>query len=75
VHFGLGHDSTIEELRVEWPSGAVQELRQVLADQVLTVREHEAVTPFDPPAASGKLPSRASPAPGHSEEEPSPHAQ
>jgi enediyne biosynthesis protein E4 len=42
VHFGLGPDSVVRELRVEWPSGAVQTLRDVPADRIITVREDEA---------------------------------
>ena len=42
VHFGLGADSIVRELTITWPSGAVQTLRDVAADQVLTVREPEA---------------------------------
>jgi enediyne biosynthesis protein E4 len=45
VHFGLGGDTLVRELRVEWPSGAVQTLRDVPADQVLAVREEEAALP------------------------------
>jgi hypothetical protein len=43
VHFGLGKDAVVAELRIDWPSGTVQNLRDVLADQILTVREDEAV--------------------------------
>jgi hypothetical protein len=32
----------IRKLRVDWPSGATQTLRNVPADQILTVREEEA---------------------------------
>jgi hypothetical protein len=39
VHFGLGGEARVEVLRIEWPSGAVQELRDVAADQVLEVEE------------------------------------
>jgi hypothetical protein len=39
VHFGLGADTVVSELTVTWPSGRVQTLRDVRADQVLTVRE------------------------------------
>lgn len=46
VHFGLGKDAVVAELRLEWPSGTVDVLTGVEADQVLTVREGEA-----PPAA------------------------
>jgi len=51
VHFGLGPDALVTELRVEWPSGAIRTLRGVKANQVLTVREDEASLPPDPPTA------------------------
>jgi len=39
VHFGLGKDGVVGELTVTWPSGKTQTLKQVKADQILTVRE------------------------------------
>ena len=39
AHFGLGQSSVVDELRIQWPSGAVQTLRDVAPNQVLTVLE------------------------------------
>ena len=39
VHFGLAQARTVEELTLRWPSGAVQTLRDIPANQVLTVTE------------------------------------
>ncbi len=39
VHFGLGSDTLVKELQVTWPSGQVQVLRDIKADQILTIRE------------------------------------
>ena len=39
AHFGLGNATNVEVLRIEWPSGIVQELRDVPAQQTLTVTE------------------------------------
>jgi enediyne biosynthesis protein E4 len=39
VHFGLGSDTAIKELELRWPSGTVQVLHDVKADQILTVTE------------------------------------
>ena len=39
VHFGLGQQSVIPELTIEWPSGIVQKLTHVKADQRLVIRE------------------------------------
>jgi enediyne biosynthesis protein E4 len=41
VHFGLGADAVVKELTIDWPSGTTQTLRDVPADQMLTVREPE----------------------------------
>jgi hypothetical protein len=39
AHFGLGDATIIDTLRIEWPSGIVQELRDVAPKQFLTVTE------------------------------------
>jgi enediyne biosynthesis protein E4 len=39
VHFGLGSDTVVKSLEIHWPSGVVQTLSNVKADQVLVVRE------------------------------------
>lgn len=45
VHFGLGQDTVVTRLEIRWPSGVRQELRNVPADQILTVREAELKQP------------------------------
>ena len=39
VHFGLGQAAVVDEVRVRWPSGTVQTLRDVAANQALTATE------------------------------------
>ena len=39
LHFGLGKAEGVDRLEVRWPSGTVQVLRDIAADQVLTVVE------------------------------------
>jgi hypothetical protein len=39
VHFGLGSDRSARLLEIAWPSGTVQRIENVKADQVLVVRE------------------------------------
>ncbi len=39
THFGLGAEAAAGLIEIRWPSGVVQELRKVAADQVLPVRE------------------------------------
>lgn len=41
VHFGLGDDAEIKRMTVTWPSGAVQTLEDLSADQRLTITEPE----------------------------------
>ncbi|MCZ7636426.1 MAG: FG-GAP-like repeat-containing protein [Verrucomicrobia bacterium] len=43
AHWGLGNAATAGEVRIEWPSGIVQELRNVPANQILTVTEPPAL--------------------------------
>ena len=47
VHFGLGFDKTVRLLEIFWPSGAVQRLGKIKANQILKVTE---------PAAQSKQP-------------------
>jgi hypothetical protein len=39
VHFGLGAQSSVPSIEIEWPSGVKQTLRDVKADQTVEVRE------------------------------------
>ena len=39
AHFGLGVSSTVDSLTVSWPSGKVQLLSNLVADQRITVVE------------------------------------
>jgi hypothetical protein len=39
VHFGLGPEEGISEIELRWPSGTVQVLKDVEANQILEVRE------------------------------------
>jgi enediyne biosynthesis protein E4 len=41
VHFGLGKELTIERVEIRWPSGIVQHLDHIRADQILKVEEPE----------------------------------
>ena len=44
-NFGLGEATMVDTLRIEWPSGIVQELKNVAADQILTVNEPTRLEP------------------------------
>ena len=39
VHFGLGADAVADEIEIRWPSGIVQKLEHVKADQTIRVKE------------------------------------
>jgi hypothetical protein len=42
AHFGLSDAMKVEVLRIQWPSGLVQELRDVPRNQSLRIAEHQA---------------------------------
>ena len=46
AHFGLGDATIIDTVRIEWPSGIVQELHNVAANQILTVTELAKLEPY-----------------------------
>jgi len=39
AHFGLGDATNVDTLRIEWPSGTVQEIQNVAPKQILTITE------------------------------------
>jgi hypothetical protein len=39
VHFGLGQQTSVDTLTVKWPSGIVQTLTDVAANQRITITE------------------------------------
>jgi enediyne biosynthesis protein E4 len=39
VHFGLGPATMVKTIQIHWPSGIEQTLKEVKADQILTVTE------------------------------------
>jgi hypothetical protein len=51
VHFGLGSSKTLREIDIHWPSGLRQTLRNVAADQILTIEESSGDSVL-PPAKS-----------------------
>jgi hypothetical protein len=39
THFGLGHNRSADLVEIRWPSGIIQQLRNVPADQIVKVKE------------------------------------
>ena len=52
VTFGLGRESRVATLEIDWPSGARQVLQNVAADQFLTVTEGQGISAHSGPAAA-----------------------
>lgn len=48
AHFGLGDATNVETLRIEWPSGTVQEITNVAPRQILTITEPPRLTVTEP---------------------------
>ncbi len=40
-HFGVGSSTVIDQLEVRWPDGTEQTLRNVSADQILTIQQQQ----------------------------------
>jgi hypothetical protein len=56
LHFGTGTDSLIDAIQVEWPDGRIQTLKNVKADQRLTVNYSNAtIKPLSNPAEVPQL--------------------
>jgi hypothetical protein len=51
VHFGLGPDKSADSVQIRWPSGVVQELKNVAGDRLVRVTE-----PGPPSGSAGLLP-------------------
>ena len=48
LHFGLGEDRVVDTLRVRWPSGQVDEVTNVPADQHVTLKEGAGIVRAQP---------------------------
>lgn len=57
IHFGLGDAPQVELVRVRWLSGKITELRNVAANQVLTVTEQPQPLEIQPAAGFVALPA------------------
>jgi len=65
IHFGLGENSVVDELQIRWPSGQLQTLNNIQADQILEVHEVELVNsssvPREPISIKGCFPNPFNP--------------
>jgi hypothetical protein len=56
LHFGLGNDTEVKRLTIEWPSGARQTFEDLAADQLYTITEPEAAARPAAPAPQPQTP-------------------
>ena len=57
AHFGLGDATKVETLRINWPSGVVQELHDVVPNQSLNITEHQEGVTHSPSLTASRLAS------------------
>ena len=44
VHFGLGDVTRVEQIDIRWPTGDVETIHDVAADQIVTLTEGKGIT-------------------------------
>ncbi len=54
LHFGLGIATKIDSVEIRWPSGKMEELKNVLADQLYTIMEGQGIKDTRPLVSPGK---------------------
>lgn len=54
LHFGLGSDAVMKRIRIQWPSGLVEDLKDVPADAIYTVVEGHGIQATTKLPAPGK---------------------
>jgi len=54
IYFGLGAHTKVDTLEIEWPSGTRDVMKDLRADQIVTVEEGRGVTPYRFPAVKKK---------------------
>lgn len=43
VHFGLGKHKTVDTLKISWPSGSTETLKEIVADRIVTIVEGKGI--------------------------------
>ena len=54
IYFGLGTHARADSIEIAWPSGAREVLKDLAADQIVTIEEGRGVTPYRYPAIRKK---------------------
>jgi len=48
VHFGVGQEKTVQKIEIRWPSGIMRTLKDISADQIFQIDEHEVPANWKP---------------------------
>ncbi|MGA8405883.1 MAG: ASPIC/UnbV domain-containing protein, partial [Candidatus Acidiferrales bacterium] len=48
LHFGLGKEVKLDSVEIQWPSGAIEKLQNLAADDIYTITEGKGVTATKP---------------------------
>jgi hypothetical protein len=54
IYFGLGAHTKVDTLEIGWPSGTHDVMKDLRADQIVTVEEGRGVTPYRFPTLKKK---------------------
>jgi hypothetical protein len=54
LHFGLGSADNMDSVQIRWPSGKVEELKDVAADEIYTLVEGQGIKDTKPLSSPGK---------------------
>src|SRR5579885_1218654 len=46
IYFGLGAHARVDAIEIEWPSGARETVKNVAADEIVTIEEGRGITPY-----------------------------
>jgi hypothetical protein len=57
VHFGLGQAGQVDLLEIKWPSGIVDTLKDIAANQIIFIKEGEGLVRSQPPKQAEHTPS------------------
>jgi hypothetical protein len=61
VHFGLGQAGQVDLLEIKWPSGIVDTLKDIAANQIIFIKEGEGLVRSQPPKQAEHTPSGKKP--------------
>ena len=57
LHFGLGEHKSVDTIEIRWPSGAVEKLQNLKANQIVAIKEGAGVVPYPSKPSARNTPS------------------